>query len=137
MKREAVTEDTISEFQIGAVQRALRSSPVKSVLHRNVLQDCELALRGSRSCRTSIADAYNEMIGAGPLAGQLTGDTVTDIQIIDLLARLLNDVHAHMHQQLDMRLCKIAIGHIRKSKIERAAARAYCAELLNREAAEA
>lgn len=131
-----VTADSITEFQILTVQRAMIGVPRKNAHHRAILQDCGAALAGSRACRESIARMYNQMLGEGPLPGTLTAETVTDMQIINLLSALLGDAHAIVHRQQDMRLCKIAIGHIRKSKMERTAARAHCAELLNKDARE-
>jgi hypothetical protein len=68
----------------------------------------------------------------------LTADSITDEQIHELLNTFLNDALAHIHHQQDMRLCRVALGLVRKSKAERAAARARCAEIINaREASKA
>ncbi len=125
------TADTITDEQIHFVRKALIGVPRKNSYHRAILVDCGAALEGSRACRESVALAYNKMLGENPSPGKLTADTITDMQIHALLDAFLNDALAHIHRQQDMRLCKIAIGHIRKSKQERAAARARCAEILN------
>ena len=129
-----VTADTITDAQIHFVRRAMLHVAHKTSYHRAIFGDCDPALEGSRACRESVAHAYNKMLGDSPPAGTLTAATITDMQIHELLDTLLNNALAHIHRHQDIRLCKIALGHIRKSKIERAAARGHCAELLNKDA---
>lgn len=132
--RVPVNADTITEAQINFVRRAMIGQPRKTSYHRAILQDCNAALEGSRPCRESVAAAYNKILGDSPPAGTLTAETVTDAQIAELLDTFLSSAVAHIHRQGDMRLCRIALGHIRKSKAERAAAREHCAEILNENA---
>lgn len=129
-----LTANTITDAQIQFVRRAMIGVPRKTSYHRSILKDCDAALEGSQACRESAAHAYNKMLGESPPAGKLTADSITDMQIRELLDALNNDVHAITRRQQDVRLCKIAIGYIRKSKVERAAACAHCAELLNKDA---
>jgi hypothetical protein len=126
-----ITGDTITNAQIQYVRRAMIGHPNKTAHHRSIIVDCGAALAGDTTRRASAAVVYNEMLGASPAPGQLTADTVTDAQIRELLDSLVNDALAMIYQHKDARLCRIALGYIRKSKIERAAARAHCAELLN------
>jgi len=129
-----LTAATITDAQIHFVQRAMIAVAHKTSYHRSILKDCDGALEGSQACRESASYAYNKMLGESLPAGKLTADTITDMQIHELLDTLLNNALAHIHRHQDIRLCKIALGHIRKSKKERAAARAHCAQLLNEDA---
>lgn len=131
-----VSSDTITDAQIQYVRRAMIGYPQKTDYHRAIMKDCEAALEGDRTSRASAANVYNEMLGASPSPGKLTASTITDAQIRELLDSLVNDALAMLYQHKDMRLCRIALGHIRKSKVERAAARSRCAEILNERARE-
>ena len=131
-----VTGETITDNQIQYVRRAMIGSPHKTEHHRAVVADCDAALGGDGARRGSAAAVYNEMLGESPAPGKLTAATITDAQIRELLDSLVNDALAMIYQHKDARLCRIALGHIRKSKIERAAARGRCAEILNERARE-
>jgi hypothetical protein len=126
-----ITGDTISDAQIQYVRRAMIGHPNKTAYHRSIIADCDAALAGNTAHRASAAAVYNEMLGESPTPGSLTAATVTDAQIRELLDSLVNDALAMIYQHKDARLCRIALGYIRKSKVETAAARAHCADLLN------
>jgi hypothetical protein len=129
-----VSTDTITDAQIQYVRRAMIGYPHKTEYHRTVMKDCEAALEGDRTGRASAANVYNEMLGESPSPGKLTAASITDAQIRELLDSLVNDAIAMLYQHKDARQCRIALGFIRKSKIETAAARARCAEILNERA---
>ena len=136
MSGTKVTGDTITDGQIQFVRRAMIGSPHKTAYHQGVMADCDAALGGDAARRASAAAVYNEMLGESPAPGNLTAATITDAQIRELLDTFLNNVLDHIYRHQDMRLCRIALGHIRKSKIERAAARSRCAVILNERARE-
>ena len=136
MSGSKVTGATITDNQIQYVRRAMIGHPHKTAYHHTVMADCDAALGGDAVRRASAADVYNQMLGESPSPGKLTSATITDAQIRELLDSLVNDVRAILYQHKDARQCRIALGFIRKSKVETAAARAHCAEILNERARE-
>ena len=126
-----VTGETITDAQIQYVRRAMIGHPNKTAYHRAVLADCDAALEGDAARRGSAVVVYNEMLGESPEPGKLTAATITDAQIRELLDSLTNDAYSMLYRHQDARLCRIALGHIRKSKVECGAARTRCAAILN------
>jgi hypothetical protein len=58
-----VTGTTITNAQIQRVRDAILGVPRKNAHHRAILTDSGPALSGNSTCRESLADTYNELLG--------------------------------------------------------------------------
>ena len=58
-----VTGDSITTEQIHVVRKAMLGVPRKNAYHRAILADSGPALDGDKTCRESLAHAYNKMLG--------------------------------------------------------------------------
>lgn len=63
-KEPKLTADTITNEQIHLIRKAMLGMPRKNSYHRAILADCGPALDGDKTCRESVAHAYNKMDAA-------------------------------------------------------------------------
>ncbi len=75
-----LTADTISDDQIRALHNELLSIKRQNAYTRAIRKDWAAALKGSRTCRESCADAWNKRHAERPVVIELPREVVSAIE---------------------------------------------------------